>query len=140
MDTPRYKISPEPSPARKTELTPTNIGSAMRAFFRIMDAWGVSNEEARVVLGRPSKATFFNWKRGEVKTVAHDTVRRISYVLGIWKALQILFQVPERADAWIRKPSDLLGGQSALERMVGGDVTDLAAVRKLLDAARGGGV
>ena len=116
------------------------IAAGLRAFFRIVEAWGVDNETARTLLGRPSRATFFHWKKGLVRNVPHDTVRRISYVLGIYKALHLLFPSPERADAWVGKKNDLLGGQSALERMRGGDVTDLAAVRALLDAARGGGV
>ena len=134
-----YVASIDPALARQVELTPGKIASAMKAFFRVTDAWGVDNEEARVLLGRPSRARFFHWKRGDVKTVSHDTVRRISYVLGTWKALQMLFPISERADAWVKKPNDLLAGQSALERMLGGDVTDLAAVRQLLDAVRGGG-
>lgn len=133
-----YRASPDPAPARRSRITADDVGKGMRAFFRAMDAWGVGAEEARTLLGRPGRATFFQWKKGEVRRVSHDTLCRVSYVLGIWKALQILFQEPARADAWLRKPNDLLGGQSALERMLAGDVTDLAAVRDLLDAARGG--
>jgi hypothetical protein len=92
-----------------------------------------------VLLGRPSRATLFNWKAGEVRRLSHDTLCRVSYVLGIWKALQILFPTPERADAWVRKRNALLHGQSPLQRMLAGDVTDLAAVRAVLDAARGDG-
>lgn len=118
---------------------PEKIAVAMRAFFRIVALWTVSNEQARVLLGRPSRATYFLWKKGEVKTVPFDTVRRISYILGIFKALQILFSIPDRADAWLKKPNVLFGGQSALDRMLAGDVTDLADVRRTLDAVRGGG-
>lgn len=113
--------------------------AGMRAFFRIMAAWEVDNETARVLLGRPSRATFFHWKKGRVRGLSHDTLCRISYVLGIYKALHVLFRDPGQADAWVRRKNDLLGGQSALERMRAGDVTDLAAVRHLLDAVRGGG-
>ena len=111
----------------------------LRAFFRIMDAWGVDNETARILLGQPSRSTFFHWKKGLVRGVPHDTVRRVSYVLGIYKALHILFRDPAQADGWVTRENDLLGGQTALERMRAGDVTDLAAVRGLLDAVRGGG-
>lgn len=115
------------------------IAIALRAFFTAMDAWKVTNDQARVLLGQPKRSTFYHWKRGDVRGVPYDTVRRISYILGIWKALQILFQSPQRADGWLRRPNQLLGGQSAIERMLGGDVTDLAAIRRLLDAARGDG-
>ena len=134
-----YLTTSEPAGPRPVEITPAKMKVAILAFFRAMEAWGVGNEEARVLLGRPSRATFFLWKKGEVKTVPYDTVRRISYILGIWKALQVLFPIPERADAWVSKRNELFGGQTALERMLGGDVTDLAVVRGVLDAVRGGG-
>ena len=58
--------------------------------------------------------------------------------MGIHKALRHLFKEPARAYAWVKKPNAAFGGQSALERMLAGDVTDLAAVRAYLDAERGG--
>jgi hypothetical protein len=118
---------------------PDRDAVALRAFFRLVELWGLSMEQARLLLGRPSRATMYNWKAGRARTVPHDTLRRISYLLGIHKALQILYREPQLADTWIRRPSTAFGGQSALDRMLAGDVTDLAAVRAHLDAARGGG-
>ena len=114
--------------------------AALRAFFRLVELWGLSVEEARVLLGRPSRATLYNWKAGKARVLPHDTVRRISYLLGIFKALQILYGDPQLADRWVKRPNAAFGGQSALERMLAGDVADLAAVRAHLDAARGGGI
>jgi hypothetical protein len=139
MYDPAYHVTEDPAPAQRVELTPEKVQAAMRAFFRIMEAWGGSVEESRVLLGRPGRSTLFKWKRGEVAGAPHDTVQRISYVLGIYSTLQLLFKSPEQADAWVRKPNDAFGGQSALERMLAGDVTDLAAVRGYLDAVRGQG-
>jgi hypothetical protein len=67
-------------------------------------------------------------------------LERISYVLGIYKALQILLPDPARADAWVRASNGapLFAGRSALERMLAGNVSDLYAVRSYLDAERGG--
>ena len=130
----------EDPPARPVVLDAAKIATAMRAFFRIADAWALTADEARTLLGQPARATFFQWKTGQVGRVPFDTIRRISWLLGVWKALQILLPVPERADAWLRQPNVLLGGQTALQRMLAGDVTDLAVVRDLLDYARGGGV
>ena len=125
--------------AARIAATPAKIAIALRAFFRIAEAWQLSIDEGRVLLGQPGRATYFQWKVGRVGRVSHDVIRRISWVLGIWKALQIVFPQPERADAWIHRPNELLGGQSAIERMLGGDVSDLAEVRAVLDYARGGG-
>lgn len=111
---------------------------ALGAFFRLVELWGLTMEQARVLLGRPSRATLYNWKAGKVRSLPHDVLRRISYLLGIYKALQILYQDPALADGWLKRPNAAFGGQSALERMLAGDVTDLAGVRAHLDAARGG--
>ena len=109
----------------------------MRAFFRLVGLWGLNVEQARVLLGRPARATLYNWKAGRAKSLPHDVVQRISYLLGIYKALQILYQDPALADGWLARPNAAFGGQSAIQRMLAGDVTDLAAVRAHLDAARG---
>ena len=66
----------------------------MRAFFRLVGLWGLTMEEARVLLGRPSRARLYNWKAGRVRGLPHDTLQRISYLLGIHKALQILYSEP----------------------------------------------
>jgi hypothetical protein len=113
---------------------------ALCAIFRLVDLWGLTMEEVRVLLGQPSRARLYNWKAGKIRGLPHDTLRRISYLLGIHKALQILYSEPALADAWIRRSNAAFGGQSALERMLAGDVSDLAAVRAHLDAARGGWV
>ena len=108
-----------------------------RAFFRIMDAWGVRDVDALVLLGRPSRSTFYAWKKGAGGKLSHDTLERVSYVLGIYKALQLLFPNPQQADAWLKKPNAAFGGRSALERALGGRVVDLAHVRQHLDFVRG---
>jgi uncharacterized protein (DUF2384 family) len=118
---------------------PVDDAAAKRAFFRIAEAWGVTDAEARILLGAPSRSTFYNYKRGEGGALSHDTIERISYVLGIYKALQLLFPNAQQADAWMRKPNDIFGGRSAVEHALGGRVVDLAFVRRTLDAVRGEG-
>jgi uncharacterized protein (DUF2384 family) len=118
---------------------PVDEAAAKRAFFRIMDAWSVGDAEARVLLGSPSRSTFYNYKRAEGGSLAADTLERISYVLGIYKSLQLLFPNPEQADGWMKKPNEAFGGRSALDHTLGGKVVDLAGVRTYLDAVRGAG-
>ena len=77
---------------------------ALRTFFRISDAWGLTQSEARILLGNPPESTYYKWKSGRVGNVSSDLVERISYVLGIYKALQILLPLPEAADAWVKRP------------------------------------
>jgi uncharacterized protein (DUF2384 family) len=108
----------------------------LEGFFSIMDKWGVENKFARRILGMPPERTFFEWKRGKVGRLPEDTLRRIGYVAGIWKALEILYSTPEHADTWVKRPNKSFGGQTPLQRMAAGDVTDLAVVRAYADAAR----
>ena len=114
-------------------------GPALRAFFNITGLWDLSAEQERVLLGSPGRSTFFRWKRDLNGALPQDVLERISYLLGIYKALQILFPEPAQADAWVKKPNQapLFGGRSALERMLGGQVADLYVVRQYLDAQRG---
>ena len=116
-------------------------GPALRAFFRIAALWGLDTAQERTLLGHPPAATFFKWKKTpQAANISRDVLERISYVLGIFKALEILFPDPARADAWLKRPNDapLFGGRSALERMLGGNVSDLFVVRQYLDGRRGG--
>lgn len=109
---------------------------ALSGFFGIMQRWGVGNDTARILLGSPAERTFFEWKRARAGRLPDDTLRRIGYVAGIWKALEILYSDPKVADGWVQRKNDHFGGQTPLDRMAAGDVTDLAAVRAYLDAAR----
>jgi hypothetical protein len=113
---------------------------ALRAFFGIATRWGLSVAQQRTLLGSPPPSTFFKWKKEQGGNLPRDVLERISYVLGIYKALQILLPEPERADRWIATPNaaSLFGGASALTRMLAGNVGDLYVVRQYLDAQRGG--
>jgi hypothetical protein len=112
------------------------IAPAMKGFFLIMERWGIDNERARILLGAPAARTFYLWKSGQVARVPMDTLRRIGYVSGIWKALQIVYADAALADRWVKAPNLAFAGLSPLDRMAAGDVTDLAAVRSYIDAAR----
>ena len=114
-----------------------NYADLMRGFFGITQAWALNNHEERLLLGEPASRTFSNWKSGKVATLQKDTIRRIGYIAGIYKSLQILYSNPTQADEWIRRPNRAFGEQTPLERMCAGDITDLAAIRSYLDAARG---
>lgn len=113
------------------------IPPAMQAFFNLADAWDLSTEEQIRLLGSPGRSTFFKWKK-EGGSPPNDTVERVSYLLGIYKALEILLPNPAAADSWIRRPNDFFNGRTALDVMLGGQVVDIYRVRQYLDAQRGG--
>ncbi len=122
--------------ARPLEGAADQHRPALAGFFRIMELWRVGNREARQILGAPPERTFYEWKSGRLKRLPADAFRRIGYVAGIYKALQILYADPAQADQWVHQPNRHFGDQTPLARMAAGDVTDLAAVRAYLDAAR----
>jgi hypothetical protein len=132
-------ISPRPE-APRVDLATREAGHALlRTFFNIADAWQLSAREAMTLLGLRSRSTYHVWKDGQSGALPRDTLERISYVLGIYKALQMLLPSDESADAWVRKPNaaPVFGGGSALERILSGNVADLYEVRRYLDAQRG---
>lgn len=114
-------------------------GAALRGFFGIARAWKLTEVEQMKLLGLNSRSTLHSWKAGRVSKIGHDTMERISYLLGIFKAINILLPDEKRADDWIRAPNTapLFGGRSALDRMTSGNVSDLFQVRQYLDAQRG---
>lgn len=92
------------------------------------------------LLGVDSRSTFFKWKKQpELAKLNPDKLERLSYIFGIYKALQILLPKPEAADQWIKRPNSvaLFQGKSALDRMLKGRVIDLYIVRQYLDGQRG---
>ena len=136
MPSPAIATRPQAKPGSR-ELS----AAGLRAFFNIARDWGLTTDEQMVLLGAPGRSTFFKWKAApEAADLKRDTLERLSYILGIYKALQILLPDTAAADAWVKKPNaaPLFGGKSALDRMLGGNVADLLAVRQYLDARRGG--
>lgn len=126
-------------PAAKP-FTPPELGeAALTGFFHIAESWGLSTAEQMVLLGDPPRSTFFAWKKAPKTALSKDTLERISYILGIWKALRILIPDDRQALAWVKKPNLnlMFDGQAPLTHMLQGRILDLADVRRLLDARRG---
>ena len=131
------------APDRAAAVSAEQMAAAgLRAFARIAEAWGLSVDEQLRLLGQPPRSTFFAWRKAPDKaSLSRDTLERLSNLLGIYKSLQILLPEPAAADAWVRRPNSApaFGGKSALDRMLGGNVSDLNFVRRYLDGVRGGG-
>jgi hypothetical protein len=116
----------------------------LRTFLNIADLWGLNEDERLLVLGLPSRSTYYGWVKtargGGTVTLPVDTLLRISAVLGIHKALRILFATDEDVIGWLRGPHHALpfAGQKPMDLVTCGTQDGLMAVRRFLDAARGG--
>lgn len=122
------------------EVTDPEAGALLRAYFNLIARWELSDGEGRTLLGQPATRTYARWKTGDadLSRISHDTRQRLSQLMGIHKGLRYIFKESERGYAWMRKPNLAFGGQSALERMMAGEILDLAAVRSYLEAEIGG--
>ena len=113
--------------------------AALKAFFNIMVRWKVRDEDARGLLGGVTNGPFYEMKRNPDRTLEADRLTRISYLIGIFKALGVLHS-EALADAWVQRPNTnpLFGGATPLAYMIGGGLPAIQNVRRLLDARRAG--
>lgn len=114
------------------------IEAMQRTVINVFARWGVTDAEAAVILGGIAPKTFKRWKVGEYGRVNRDLADRMSYLLGIHKALRIIFSEPQRGYAWMRRPNDTFGGMTPLDLLLRGGMKDLERLRRYLDSARGG--
>ena len=111
--------------------------ASLDTFFRITELWSLTIDQQITLLGSPARSTIYKWKK-EGGLLSADTEERISHLVSIYKALQILVPDVKAADTWIHRPNKYFGGRSALSVMLDGKLIDIYAVRTYLDAQRGG--
>ena len=113
--------------------------SALSGFFRIVARWKLRDEDARELLGGLSSSAYYEWKKNPDRILEVDRITRISYLVGVYKALHILYGA-KLADEWVSLPNSnaIFGGRTPLAYMLAGGLVAMQTVRKLLDARRGG--
>ncbi len=128
-----YNVTPGPAIGDREMAA-----AGLTAFFSIAEEWGLDSEQQRSLLGRPARSTFFKWKKQLAGNLSRDTLDRLSYLLGIYKALHVQFP-PHSVPEWLRNPNQaaLFNGRSPLAFMLEGSLVALADVRRYLDWARG---
>ena len=120
-------------------ITDEEAAALARATVTLFRAWQLTDAEARTLLGDMAPRTWARWKAGDIGRIDRDLRARMAILLGIHKALRIIFTEPARCYAWIRKPNEAFGGRSALDVMLRGEMTDLIDLRSYLDRARAPG-
>ena len=129
-------VDTTPPEFKPAPITDGEAAAMFRAALNLFRLWGVTDEEAATLLDMPVRS-YRRWKAGAPGRINRDGKARLSNIMGIHKALRIIFREPQRAYAWIKKPNAALAGRSALSVMLGGELTDLMRVRRYLDAERG---
>lgn len=133
-----YETAPLPDLTSRTARERLSA-SALKGFFNLIARWEVRDEDARALLGGISNGPYYKWKKDPQRVLDADVLARISYLIGIFKALNILFG-EKLADEWVRLPNTnrLFSGLTPLEYMMRGGIPAMQTVRRLLDARRGG--
>jgi uncharacterized protein (DUF2384 family) len=121
------------APSTPPSESPDEFG----VFSKICEHWSLTTDQQMILLGSPARSTFFKWKK-EGSALSQDTRERISHIISIFKALEILFTDPNRADGWLRRPNSYFEGKAAIDVMLGGTMRDIYEVRAYVDAQRGG--
>ena len=133
-----HPIDAQPVPHLSVGYSPEETAAMQRAILGLMDKRGVRDEDAAVLLGGLSVKTYRRWRSGAPGRVGRDLADRMSNLLGVHKALRILFREPDRAYDWIARPNEAFAGASALMVMMQGGMADIIRVRRYLDSMRGG--
>jgi len=106
---------------------------ALKVFFNIMMAWRVSEKDQMNLIDQPSRIILNQWQHGIVAGISNETYKRISYVIGIYKSLHLLFQNKKQADGWMLRPNSTFGGDSGLEFILKDSLTNLSFLRRYLE-------
>ena len=132
------EITRTPAQTDRPEITDEEGAAMARAIVNLFDRWDLTDAQATVLLGSLSGSTWARWKKkGGIAKVPRDLKTRLSNLMGIHKALRIIFKDKDRVYGWVKRENAAFGGPSALDVMLGGEITDLMRVRRYLDAERG---
>ena len=128
IDTAGHAFRPDP-------ISDSEAAAMFRAVVNLFGRWELTDEQAATLLDMPVR-TYRRWKAGEQGRIDRDAKARLSNLMGVHKALRIIFREPQRGYGWIKASNQAFDGRSALEIMLGGELTDLMRVRRFLDAER----
>lgn len=128
IDTAVHAFRPDP-------ISDAEAAAMFRAVVNLFGRWELNDEQSATLLDMPVR-TYRRWKAGEQGRIDRDAKARLSNLMGVHKALRIIFREPQRGYGWIKASNQAFEGHSALEIMLGGELTDLMRVRRFLDAER----
>lgn len=130
-------VDTQPPPFRAEPISDEEGAAMFRAVLRLFQRWDLTDDQAAMLVDMPVRS-YRRWKAGEIGRLDRDAKARLSNLIGIHKALRLMFNDPARGYRWIGTANAAFAGRSALDVMLGGELTDLMRVRRYLDAERGG--
>jgi hypothetical protein len=134
---PQLMLIDPPGAVPSPQFSQAEVQAMQRAFVNLATVWGLTDDQAAVLMGDISVRTFQRWKTGDLGRAGVDVAARLSNLMGIHKALRLLFKDAARGYGWVKRANDAFGGVTALDVMLGGQMTDIMRVRRYLDAMRG---
>ncbi|WEZ85688.1 MbcA/ParS/Xre antitoxin family protein (plasmid) [Rhizobium sp. 32-5/1] len=128
----------EPAIGFKSGYGLDEVRAMQRTVLNIFDRWGVSDVDAATILGGISPKTYKRWKDEDYGRANRDLADRMSNILGIHKALRIIFAEPRTGYDWMSAKNSAFAGLTALDVMRRGSMEDIVRIRRYLDSVRGG--
>ena len=111
-----------------------------RMLMQLFEHWSLAPADQALLLGlsAQSRSTLARYRKGEPLADSADLLGRAGHLLGIHKALRLLFPHDrDLAYGWVCAPNRRFGGASPLEIMKRHGYEGILAVRRYLDFERG---
>jgi hypothetical protein len=116
----------QPATNTANDLAPDRQAAVLvRAFLRLAERWGLSDNEAAILLGHPDTGFIQDLKKNRSPVFLPDQLDRLRYVLDIYSTVNRLVQDPNAERLWIRQSWPRLENMSVLEVMLRGHMVDL---------------
>lgn len=120
-------------------IPPIDNEVVWKSLATLVKRFDFKEKEALILMGDMPRSTYTTGIKNKSINLDRDKKERVSYLLGIYKALRILFDDSSQALSWIKRENSLppFNGKTPKEYMLEGSIVRLAEVRKFLDYWRG---
>jgi len=110
-----------------------------KSLANLIKRFDFKEKEALVLMGNMPRSTYTTGITKRTIKLDRDKRERVSYLLGIYKALRLLFDDSAQALSWVNRENELspFNGKTPRDYMLEGSIVRLAEVRKFLDFWRG---
>ncbi len=123
----------------KATTAPISNEIIWKSLSHLAKRFALKEKEILILMGNMPRSTYTTGTaKGTIK-LDRDKRDRVSYLLGIYKALRLLFDDSTQAVTWINRSNHLapFNGMTPKAFMLEGSIVRLAEVRQFLDFWRG---